>query len=271
MADKLTYVISPMELRQQYMGGFSTRDLAVKYGCNRQHVANLLQRYGVTLRKPGCGSWDQRERKYHFDESVFERCDSPEKAYWLGFLMADGAIHKTTRGTWSLTLGLQEKDYEHVKKFKEYFSFPQSITRISQTLNGKQFNKYSIRICSHKLVGDLGRYGIIERKSGKEEIINIPINLIHDFIRGYFDGDGCARKDGKNTYLNFTSASRKILEQIGWHIGQAIGRTARTINKHGRITWRIEYGGNIQTQLISSYLYDGANTFLPRKRDILNA
>ena len=35
-----------------------------------------------------------RKRKYNVNEQYFSDIDSPEKAYWLGFLSADGYVHQ---------------------------------------------------------------------------------------------------------------------------------------------------------------------------------
>ncbi len=33
-----------------------------------------------------------KNRKYFFNQQFFKNIDSEEKAYWLGFLMADGCV-----------------------------------------------------------------------------------------------------------------------------------------------------------------------------------
>lgn len=55
-------------------------------------------------------------RKYIVDD-VFEKIDTEEKAYWLGFLFADGYVGTNDN---SVGLGLAIKDIEHVKKFKKF-------------------------------------------------------------------------------------------------------------------------------------------------------
>lgn len=45
--------------------------------------------------------------KYNFSESIFQTIDSPEKAYWLGFLYADGSISGNSN---SVYLALKEED-----------------------------------------------------------------------------------------------------------------------------------------------------------------
>ena len=45
------------------------------------------------------------------DSSYFSKIDSPEKAYWLGFLFTDGSVDHY-RSTGRIRLQLQEQDLE---------------------------------------------------------------------------------------------------------------------------------------------------------------
>ena len=53
---------------------------------------------------------------YKYNENFFEKIDSPRKAYWLGFLYADGCIASGKRS--DIELSLQLSDKEHLQKFK---------------------------------------------------------------------------------------------------------------------------------------------------------
>ena len=44
-----------------------------------------------------------------FDNTIFEKIDSEEKAYWLGFLEADGCLH-SGKGDYRIELGLKERE-----------------------------------------------------------------------------------------------------------------------------------------------------------------
>lgn len=47
----------------------------------------------------------------------FEKIDNEEKAYWLGFLYADGNVSLKED---KIELSLAEKDLNHIKKFKNF-------------------------------------------------------------------------------------------------------------------------------------------------------
>ena len=50
-------------------------------------------------------------RKYALNEAFFEIIDSEEKAYWLGFIAADGCVYRRT-----LSINLNIKDKAHLEK-----------------------------------------------------------------------------------------------------------------------------------------------------------
>ena len=66
--------------------------------------------------------------KYTYNENYFKIIDSEEKAYWLGFLYADGCITRFYRNeklkSMSLELTLQSNDIEHLKKFLKFALCP---------------------------------------------------------------------------------------------------------------------------------------------------
>ena len=53
-------------------------------------------------------------RKYNCNYDYFKEIDTEDKSYWLGFLYADGSIHKT-KHTMDLVLSINDK--EHLYSF----------------------------------------------------------------------------------------------------------------------------------------------------------
>lgn len=130
-----------------------------------------------------------RGLKASCNEDYFKNIDTEEKAYWLGFIMADGNVSNFSGGYY-LKFSLQKNDVDAIKAFKNAIEFTGTIIH--------NRNNIGISIGSKSIYNDLNRYGIIERKSGKEIIPFglIPDELIRHFIRGYFDGDGCVSEAG---------------------------------------------------------------------------
>lgn len=138
------------------------------------------------------------KEKGHRLESInihmFDDIDTEEKAYWLGFLFADGSIDKNRP---ILELSLKLSDQGHLQKFKNFLESSNNIVTDSFRCRFTCGNKH--------FVDRLIQLGCTPKKSFTIEYPNIPKHLNKHFIRGFFDGDGCiTRKDG---YLIWNCAS----------------------------------------------------------------
>ena len=64
----------------------SIREISVKYGYSRPALSKFLEEAGIKTTK------GNHYRKYFHNVNFFEKIDTEEKAYWLGFMFADGYI-----------------------------------------------------------------------------------------------------------------------------------------------------------------------------------
>lgn len=58
--------------------------------------------------------------RYNFNEHYFDNIDSSDKAYWIGFIWADGYVCKRDRGNryeYNLKLELCKEDSKHLETF----------------------------------------------------------------------------------------------------------------------------------------------------------
>lgn len=62
------------------------RQIEREYGVTRQSVAIFLEKEKIKTTK------GNHFRKYTHDYNFFKNIDTEEKAYWLGFMFADGYI-----------------------------------------------------------------------------------------------------------------------------------------------------------------------------------
>jgi hypothetical protein len=128
-----------------------------------------------------------RLRFFKLNEKYFENIDTPNKAYVLGFIYADGGVYKN-----NLSIGLNEKDYEILRFIKNELEYGGSI----KTRN----NVCILTITSKKIVNDLKSLGVIENKTYLSKTLpNFDNRLFPHFLRGFFDGDGSIYS---NTYKN---------------------------------------------------------------------
>lgn len=121
------------------------------------------------------------------NQNIFFKIDTEEKAYWLGFLYADGCVRSGEQDN-QIELSLQEKDYEHLVKFRKFIGNENAIAYREK----QKAYRYCFR--SKQIKNDLIKLGCTPKKSltltfpTKEQV---PDNLLRHFVRGYTDGDGC--------------------------------------------------------------------------------
>lgn len=153
--------------------------------------------------------------KYYYNSDFFQDIDTEEKAYWLGFLYADGCINRMYRNeklkAMDLELGLCREDETHIEKFLNSLESNVEIKHKTIKLNGRIYEASRVQICSTKMCRDLIDKGCTPTKSLTLEFPNtetVPQDLIRHFVRGYFDGDGCVSINDKNIIIaNFVGTS----------------------------------------------------------------
>lgn len=201
-------------LIKTYSSGMSILKISKRFGIPYKYVSNLINSLGI--RKPlGHGA-----RKYTSNENYFSKIDSPEKAYWLGFIYADGCVTKQN----SLSIILHKKDTEHLMKLKDSLNATNPIEERVEKIKNKngeivRLQECSkLRISSTKITKDLINAGCFRNKSKILKYPNpdiIPKELEAHFIAGYFDGDGCVyiyldKKNKRKYGLNITGTCSVI-------------------------------------------------------------
>src|SRR3989344_4904646 len=109
-----------------------------------------------------------------------------EMSYVLGFFAADGYVTLNRRGAcfWSI----QITDKKLLEEIRNTIESKHRITIRKGNTNNK--TQYRLQIGSKEMCRDLQRLGINENKTKSMSIPCVPERYLHDFIRGYFDGDG---------------------------------------------------------------------------------
>ena len=182
------WINKAIELRKK---GMSYANIAKEIGTDRKKVSFYLKEkgYGPNLKYVRLKQ-NQPNKKY-VDENIFETIDTEEKAYWLGFLYADGCVNRTSD---RIELSLKEDDYKHIWKFKNFLKSEHNIGKKQKVIKNKIFISYRLAITNKKLKYDLINKGCVPNKTKILKFPTedqVPKHLIHHFIRGYIDGDGC--------------------------------------------------------------------------------
>jgi intein/homing endonuclease len=132
------------------------------------------------------------------NENFFEVIDTQEKAYWLGFIAADGCVYYDGNSR-HLSINQSIKDKDHLEKLRKTIGYEKELYHHIGGIAHTEMVR--LRIASKKLYYDLISHGVVPRKTFiLKSPINISDEMIRHWIRGYFDGDGCIniRQDGRN-------------------------------------------------------------------------
>lgn len=260
-----------------------TKQLEEKYGISQRTIIKWVKKFDLPIQK----GWKKgqpydikeedflRIKKYYWNDRVkttystgwnrdiFQNIDSPEKAYWLGFILADGCIHiqNLERMNGHFSIDISGEDVEHLYKFSKFIEAQENI--VSHTTHPDTGNDLAhVQLCCQATLRDLYNLGIRPKKSGKEEWIETSFN--RDFIRGCYDGDGYIKKDLKSIGL---VGSYNLLSKIQTVFFKELNIVPKKIGKHDTI-YRIEYTSKEDKKKIADYLwYDGCVS-LDRKQKL---
>jgi len=252
----------------------SYKKIGDKIGRSKNGVQTHMRKLG--LKKP---------EKYIYNVDYFEKINTEDKAYWLGFIFADGYISQG-KGHSELGIELAYTDIEHLKKFNKCLNGNLEILHKVNDHTKDNFIKTNqtescvIRLQRNKIVNDLKQYGINNKKTYTDNYISdlIPKNLVKHFIRGFFDGDGNVWFDKeKNKQLRYTiyNASYTLLNDIREElfskgIYSQIIEDKRNLYRKTTPCYHLVVGGIANAYNFYNYLYDGANMWLDRKYEYAN-
>lgn len=202
------------------------------------------------------------KRKTYINLSYFENIDTPEKAYWLGFLAADGYVVGN-----ELNIQLQQSDKQHLKKFSDAINGNLTIRDINGKNNfGTAYSHYRVSIKSDKMIQDLDKYGIVNRKSLLLQKPPINSNFYGYWILGYMDGDGCISKNKKKIRISLTG-TKEVISFIKdyLHSQNVISLEHRCQN-----TYRIQLENDLSLAFLQRMDYGDLPFCLERKKEIFN-
>jgi hypothetical protein len=254
-------------IKQEYLIGTSVYKLQNKYKIDRHTICKWLKADGVVLRKNPC-------KKYQHVENLFDNIDNEDKAYWFGFLMADGAVSLGGRHT-GLSLCLSLLDESHLIKFRNLISPKNRVYHIKDRIrNGKIFSYCRLDVHSVTLAKQLTKLGCGPNKSAILRFPSksvLPQRLINHFIRGYFDGDGSVYTLYDNRLINIAiTGTPSMLNEIQKHFSEEINgyKITKNYKEHNtNVVVKFSRGGALVVKSIYDYLYKDARIYLERKKE----
>lgn len=249
----------------------SATAIAKKYGINRKTLLRHLKDRGIEI----TSSHGAKE----LNETIFDVIDTEEKAYWLGFLYADGYVALKTN---AIGLHLSLKDLNHMEKFRSFIGWEGEIkiredhqfgTKDKYSKTGEILYNCGITInCAH-MKESLIKLGCVPNKSliltfptDKQ----VPEQFKLAFIRGYFDGDGTlglykhSKINPKLEESLMFVGTKQFLEGIQKYLG--IGYLMHKTNCN-EATYRLGYSTK-KAFIAAELMYKNATIYLDRKYDI---
>ena len=228
------------EIKKLIESGFTNKQLSDKYNCSQSTIRRFLKKNSI----------QRKVLNLNPIKNNFKSIDTKEKAYWLGFLFADGCVifDKENR-VYRLSLDLGEKDLESVERFCDFMGIDRK--NISTLIRKQKHVSKRININSKEICEDLINLGCVPRKTLSLPFINLSNKQLDlAFLLGYYDGDG------EENSCVVTCGNRNFLQGI--------------INKH-KIKFEIKiYGNNtfklnLGSTLVKAMLDNHSNS-MPRKR-----
>lgn len=245
---------------EKYKDNWTQKAIGELIGVSRSVIKRILLENKIDLRAT--------TKKYSSDENIFEIIDTPDKAYWLGFIAADGCNYIREHNA-SLIINIHQKDKEHLIKFKKFIN----TTAIIQDYIA--FEGYSnktpmskITINSKKLSQDLIDKGIVPNKSLILKPPKISQEFYKPYILGYFDGDGSISKLSQyNNYAFSVQGTREVLNWINEVLNTDM-KLEQRIKNSSKNSYYIRCGGTNKPYKILKSLYDSSEVHLDRKYEI---
>lgn len=270
----MKYQLPEKEIIDDYLlRKMSILKISKKFKVSSCPITTILKKNGVKIR-----TLSEAATENYFNENFFEKIDTEEKAYWLGFLYADGYVSKKQSKKcktiqYKLTMSLAE--IEPLEKFKKSINATYKI----KESNYKGYKQFSLNITSKILYNQLTKLGCFQSKSlvlkfPTEE--QVPKELIRHFVRGYFDGDGSVckttnkvkRNDAVFVYLKSQiqiCGTFEFLTELKKRLtfNSSIVKDKRKITN----TWSLSFSGIKRSHSFYKWLYENSHVYLNRKKE----
>jgi hypothetical protein len=212
-----------------------------------------------------------RIRTYFYNEHYFHEIDTKEKAYWLGYIFADGSV--CVGRPWVLICVSKDEYFcSQIKVALDAGTTPIKRVTTGGYSKGKE-KHYKVSFMSKILSTRL------KELKGESSDLNLPDiseDFYPDFIRGFFDGDGSVYtyiKKSNGFKYNWLEVSIVCCPSMKNFISLTL--TSAGINHRFKKS-RTDYmtylvvSNTQDTKKFYDYIYSEAVTYLPRKKAVFD-
>lgn len=247
------------QLVAMYESGAGIEAVAKEFGCSPASVRKYLRRASVKIRS-------LRDYAYPVNEHFFDVIDSEEKAYVLGFMMADGCNSGKNA---EVRLAIADRDILEAIATAMNFKGPLAC-RERPGLKPLHVLSVGSRVMSDTL----SRAGCVPNKTYLATYPGrgvVPETLERHLIRGWNDGDGtitCARSTRRwySRIVGTEAVCFGLQDAVERHLGFS-GKVSPIHDSGRHVTWAFAVSNRDRLRRYLGWLYDGATICLPRKRD----
>lgn len=239
-------------------------------GCSGDTINYWMKKFGIpnidytTVVSP--------TRVHTCDENYFDIIDSEEKAYWLGYIMADGCVTNSSAKVMSpneFVINCKDEDSNHLQKLNIALNsdYPVKITERYDRKRGICWTVAELRIRSVRFCKSLIKNQVVPRKTSKEVIPDTVCDeLTLPFIRGFFDGDGSIFKRPLCYGVYVGKSSQQIIVQIqDFFSDNDISWNMYTSYDYSMPFYYLDTNKKATVTAILHLLYDNATVYLERK------
>ncbi len=243
------------EIISMYLDSISTIRIGKEFGVAHTTIKDVLIRSKIEI------GGRERYRKFTLDEQKFDQIDDEYKVYWLGFIYADGYVRQD-----GLSIKLKESDKKHLEKIKNWMASNTNILHDSSDHG----NTVKVAFNSHHLADRLNELGIIPYRPFFHKCSNaIPSSLTLHFIRGLIDGDGyISKKESTTPNVGFAGQEDTVRWMKKTLIDNCKLKGNPQVRARTQNSYEVAFGGIFQTKKILSFIYNNANIYLNRKKEL---
>jgi len=244
------------KILELYNSGISSEKISKDFNMNGTTICRIVKRLGGSLRPAKVN-----KRKYNIiDENWLNEIDSEAKAYFLGFMYADGCVLEK-RNRFNITLHV--KDIDILYKFESFFFNVKPGSTFCFVKNEPYVN---FGITNLNIKNDLIKHGCVPRKTFKLFFpSHLSAELVRHFIRGVFDGDGCISFSSNKTRAIITG-STNFLKQLQEEIYNYTDVSSQlyTVKKCKEVS-DLTVGKYKNVCTFLKWIYEGSNYHITRK------
>ncbi len=247
-------------ITEMYKNNSGMREIVNATGISRSKISSLLKILDINVVSGGY----HRGFENKINHNYFDTIDTEKKAYWLGFLFADGYNNENF---YQIELTLKKEDKYMLMKLKNDLDTIYEIRDRTVNAFDNQYECSRLTVYSKQISESLSKLGCTKAKTFDIKFPDyLSTDLIHHFMRGYFDGDGCISLS-KDSYKFSINGTRLFLDKFAEILHENTNITHNNSWGMDGKAHRWEKGGRLNILKIYEFLYKDSTIYLERKRN----